>query len=98
MVPACFREGAGFLNFLFNKLYVHLQSSQCLVLHVGTRRMKTDPIEQSHSVDVLWSYGLILCQNCPLSWFQSYLQDRNYFVSIGNIVSELSVESPKVQS
>ena len=29
----CFREG--FINF-FNKLFVHLQSSQCFVLHVGT--------------------------------------------------------------
>ena len=36
MAPACFREGAGFLNFLLNKLSVHLQSSQCFVLHVGT--------------------------------------------------------------
>ena len=25
-----------------------------------------------------------------LSWFRSYLQDRNYFVSIGNYVSELT--------
>ena len=31
-----FREGTGLLNFLFNKLSVHLQSSQCFVLHVGT--------------------------------------------------------------
>ena len=36
MAPACFREGTGFLNFIFNKLSVHLQSSQCFVLHVGT--------------------------------------------------------------
>ena len=36
MAPACFREGTGFLNFLFNKPSVHLQSSQCFVLHVGT--------------------------------------------------------------
>ena len=36
MAPACFREGTGFLNFLFNKLSVHLQRSQCFVLHVGT--------------------------------------------------------------
>ena len=36
MAPACFCEGTGFLNFLFNKLSVHLQSSQCFVLHVGT--------------------------------------------------------------
>ena len=35
MAPACFREGTGFLN-LKNKLSVHLQSSQCFVLHVGT--------------------------------------------------------------
>ena len=36
MAPACFREATGFLNFLFNKPSVHLQSSQCFVLHVGT--------------------------------------------------------------
>ena len=36
MASACFREGTGFLNFLFFKLSVHLQSSQCFVLHVGT--------------------------------------------------------------
>ena len=42
MAPACFREGTGFLNFLFNKVSVHLQSSQCFVLHVGTLIM---PVE-----------------------------------------------------
>ena len=36
MAPACFREDTGFLNVLFNKLSVHLQSSQSFVLHLGT--------------------------------------------------------------
>ena len=27
MAPACIREDTGFLNFIFNKLSVHLQSS-----------------------------------------------------------------------
>ena len=39
MAPACFREGTGFLNFIFNKLSVRLQRSQSFVLHVGTLMM-----------------------------------------------------------
>ena len=36
MVPASFCEGTGFVNFLFNKLSIHIQCSQCFVLIVGT--------------------------------------------------------------
>ena len=46
--PLVFREGTGFLNILFNKLSVHLQSSQCFVLHVGALIM------------LLWKCGAIL--------------------------------------
>ena len=68
LAPACFREGTGFLNFIFNKPSVHLQRSQCFVLHVGTLNFGYIWLEwkRSNLVDMCYDHIVSFCAGIVL--------------------------------